>query len=522
MSAIPSIIQAAEAAERDAPRELPPYLSAIAESLREQLGGWAQQEVFWSVTWLDLILFLGVLVLAALLDGGIRLFIRLRARRREREDREDAAAEAGATAEARTEGEMDVDRRTRAETRLWLDVLFAVSRGPFSLVIWVYAVYLGSFFLLREMRIEQPEHLLFRALDWLGSLWGFVVLFWLVARIARVVDERLRRHARVSESRAERILLPVVGRAIRLLAPLIVAFAALPLFAVSPTASAIVRTIASLGLIAAITVLLMRIILALEAAILAEFPVKATDNLQARTVFTRVRVLRKMAVALLIVLAAACMLMVFEPVRQLGASMLASAGLAGIVLGFAAQRSLATLVAGIQIALTQPIRVDDVVIVEGEWGRIEEITLTYVVVRIWDLRRLIVPISYFIETPFQNWTRTSADILGSVFLYMDYSVPLAAVRAEVDRILEDNPRWDGKVKVVQVTDAKEHTIEVRILASAKDAGTAFDLRCELREKLIVFIQQNYPEALPRFRAELKDLGGGVPPKGEGRQELLPG
>jgi hypothetical protein len=163
------------------------------------------------------------------------------------------------------------------------------------------------------------------------------------------------------------------------------------------------------------------------------------------------------------------MLMVFESVRQFGASILASAGIAGIIIGFAAQRSIATLLAGFQIALTQPIRVDDVVIVENEWGRIEEITLTYVVVRIWDLRRLIVPITHFIEQPFQNWTRVSADILGTVFLYVDYTVPVDALRAELTRILRRRALWDGKVNVLQVTDAKEHTLEVRALASAADA-----------------------------------------------------
>ena len=179
-------------------------------------------------------------------------------------------------------------------------------------------------------------------------------------------------------------------------------------------------------------------------------------------------VLKKVALTIIGVFTLASMLMVFESVRQFGASILASAGIAGIVVGFAAQRSIATLLAGFQIALTQPIRLDDVVIVEGEWGRIEDITLTYVVVRIWDLRRLVVPITYFIEQPFQNWTRSSAELLGTVFVYVDYSVPLDALRAQLTRLLEASPYWDGKVNVLQVTDAKEHTLEIRVLASAAD------------------------------------------------------
>jgi small-conductance mechanosensitive channel len=196
------------------------------------------------------------------------------------------------------------------------------------------------------------------------------------------------------------------------------------------------------------------------------------------------------------------MLMVFQPVRQLGTAMIASAGVAGIVIGFAAQKSLGTLLAGFQIAMTQPIRIDDVVIVEGGWGKIEEITLTYVVVRIWDLRRLVVPITYFIEKPFQNWTRTSADILGTVMLQVDYTIPVDAVRQELTRILEESPNWDRKVNGLQVTEAKEKTLELRALMSSSDASKSWDLRCEVREKLVAFIQEHYPASLPLVRARL--------------------
>jgi small-conductance mechanosensitive channel len=222
----------------------------------------------------------------------------------------------------------------------------------------------------------------------------------------------------------------------------------------------------------------------------------------ARGVYTQVTVLKKIAIGVIAVFAIASMLMVFQSVRQLGTAMIASAGVAGIVIGFAAQKSLGTLLAGFQIAMTQPIRIDDVVIVEGEWGRIEEITLTYVVVAIWDQRRLVVPITYFIEKPFQNWTRTSADILGSVFLQVDYAVPVDAVRQELTRLLEASPNWDRKVNVLQVTDARERTLELRALASSSDASKSWDLRCEVREKLVAFVQKNYPGSLPQVRATL--------------------
>jgi small-conductance mechanosensitive channel len=182
---------------------------------------------------------------------------------------------------------------------------------------------------------------------------------------------------------------------------------------------------------------------------------------------------------------------------------LTSAGVAGIIIGLAAQKSIANLLAGFQIAFTQPIRLDDVVIVEGEWGRIEEITLTYVVVRIWDQRRLVVPLQYFNEKSFQNWTRTTSELLGTVFIYTDYTMPVEALREELSRLLETNPKWDKRVGIIQVTDTTETTMQIRALMSARNAGDTFDLRCHVREGLITFIQQQFPEALPKTRVEMQ-------------------
>jgi len=180
---------------------------------------------------------------------------------------------------------------------------------------------------------------------------------------------------------------------------------------------------------------------------------------------------------------------------------LASAGVIGIVVGMAAQRTIGTFIAGLQIAFTQPIRVDDLVVVENESGRIEEITLTYVVVRLWDLRSLIVPITYFIETPFQNWTRVGTDMLGAVFIYVDYTVPVEPVRRELDRIVKGSPLWDGKVCTLELTNATERTVELRAVLSAADSSALWILRCQVREKLIEFIRSSYPEALPKLRTE---------------------
>ena len=233
---------------------------------------------------------------------------------------------------------------------------------------------------------------------------------------------------------------------------------------------------------------------------LARFKIDVADNLQARKHVTQIRILRRVADTLIGLLALGAALMTFESVRQYGVSIFASAGAAGLVLGFAARPVLENLIAGIQIAITQPIRIDDAVVVEGEWGWIEEITGTYVVIRIWDWRRLIVPLSYFIQNPFTNWTRESASIIGTVFLHADYTLPVDELRAYLNDILKEQPLWDGKVAVIQVTDATDRTIEIRALASARTSPEAWDLRCDVREKLIAWIRENYPDSLPLVRS----------------------
>ncbi|KPM32144.1 Small-conductance mechanosensitive channel [Croceitalea dokdonensis DOKDO 023] len=238
--------------------------------------------------------------------------------------------------------------------------------------------------------------------------------------------------------------------------------------------------------------------------VLKKYDVGAADNLKARKITTQFNILERIIIFIVVFLAVGIALVSFDEIREIGVSVFASAGVAGIIIGFSAQKMIATFLAGIQIAVAQPIKLDDVVIVEGEWGRIEEITLTYVVVKIWDKRRLIVPTTYFIERPFQNWTKTSADILGTVFLYTDYQVPIDAIRSELTDILKNTSLWDGEVNVVQITDSKANYVEIRALMSAKDSPTAWDLRVHVREKLIQFLQQNYPESIAHTRLWLRD------------------
>jgi small-conductance mechanosensitive channel len=321
-------------------------------------------------------------------------------------------------------------------------------------------------------------------------------------RIGRLADLALTSIAARSDSTWDDIVLPFLGLTLRRVLPLAGLIAGAPALALAPGLTAIFRNAFSLFLIGTVGYLLYRFVDAAAAVVIRQHRVEVSDNLQARAVQTQVLVLKKVAATAIVIFTLASMLMVFDSVRQFGTSILASAGIAGIIIGFAAQQSIATLLHGFQIAITQPIRIDDVVIVENEWGRIEEITLTYVVVRIWDLRRLVLPISYFIEKPFQNWTRTSADLLATVFLHTDYTVPLDALRAELTRVLSASSKWDGKVNVLQVTDSKERTLEIRALASAVDASTAWEVRCEVREKLVDFLQRNYPASLPRLRGDI--------------------
>ena len=378
---------------------------------------------------------------------------------------------------------------------------------PLALLVWIHGLYLVARLLLDSRPGASWIEPASIALAWGYGLAIVGTAFWLLSRIGRIIEAFLVALAARSDNRWDDVMLPLAGRAVRQLLPLLALILAAPALAVSPDLEEVFGNAMSLLLIGVVAFVLFQVVDAASSLVLQQFSIDDRDNLRARSVHTQVVVLKKVAVTVIGIFTLASMLMVFESVRQFGASILASAGIAGIIVGLAAQRSIATLLAGFQIALTQPIRVDDVVIVENEWGRIEDITLTYVVVRIWDLRRLVLPISYFIERPFQNWTRVAADILGTVFLYVDYTVPVDAIRQELTRILTESPHWDGKVNGVQVTEAKEHTLEVRVLVSAADASLAWDLRCDVREKLVAFIQRNYPESLPRLRASLQSMQG---------------
>jgi small-conductance mechanosensitive channel len=267
---------------------------------------------------------------------------------------------------------------------------------------------------------------------------------------------------------------------------------------------------ASLLLLGAAAWAAVALIYVVEDVISTRYSIAVLDNLGARRVQTQVRMLCRIATGAVMFFAATLMLMTFPTIRHLGLSLLASAGLAGVVVGMAARPAIGNLIAGVQVAFAQPIRIDDVVVVEGEWGRIEEIGTSYVVVRLWDMRHLILPLTYFIEHPFENWTRATADLLATVFIHADYSLPVQEVREELHRILEASDLWDRRVWGLQVTDATERGIQLRALMSAADSGRAWDLRCHVREQLVGFLQEHHPDSLPRLRAELSPAAPNAP------------
>jgi small-conductance mechanosensitive channel len=294
------------------------------------------------------------------------------------------------------------------------------------------------------------------------------------------------------------------GKPISIFLPFIFLSITKSLIVLSPQLLVIYNKVIEISLIVSFAYILVSLVEVFQDFVISTYVLQKEDNLKERKIRTQLQFLRKMFMGLIVLLTIAAVLFSFDGMRRIGAGLLTGVGVSGIIIGFAAQKSLSNLLAGFQIAFTQPLRIDDVLVVEGEWGKVEEITLTYVVLHIWDQRRLILPINYFIEKPFQNWTRLSAEIIGTVFIYADYSLPINELRNEFDRLLTKHPLWDKRVKVVQVTDSKENVVEIRALMSAENSSNAFDLRCDIREGLIYFIQKNYPQSLPKVRATLLD------------------
>lgn len=339
--------------------------------------------------------------------------------------------------------------------------------------------------------------------SWTGRiqpwLWNIIIIASaiILGIIIKTILKLLLRFSKKDEEYSlYRSLLIHVGRPLNHFVPLLVLNLMFPLMVLNQDASNITSHAFDICLVVSFAILLIRSIKVFEDFIFHTYHLEKTDNVRERKIRTQLEFIRKVLVGLIIFLALATILLSFDNVRKIGAGLLTGVGIGSVIVGLAAQKSLSNFLAGFQIAFTQPIRIEDVLVVEGEWGRVEDITFTYVVLKIWDERRLILPINYFIEKPFQNWSRISSDIIGTVFLYLDYSVPVDVLRVEFTRLLEQNELWDGRKNSVQVTNTNEKTIEIRFLLSAENSSDAFDLRCFIRENLIKFVMENYPESLP--------------------------
>ncbi|MBA9078133.1 mechanosensitive ion channel family protein [Rufibacter quisquiliarum] len=348
---------------------------------------------------------------------------------------------------------------------------------------------------IKHFTLDHFPHFLQGAGVIAGAIMVGIIIKWLIFKVLSTYQHWFP-HVWVEA------ILRKLSKPVSYLMPLLALGAALPLLPLTPEAREVFRRVMEISLTVVFAWFLIGWVNVVQYQIRKKHQLDKADNIKERRLFTQLQFIRRMAIILIVFLAACLILMSFPTVRKIGTGLVTSAGIAGVILGFAAQKSLGNLLAGFQLAFTQPMRLDDVLVVENEWGRVEEITLTYVVMRLWDQRRLVLPINYFIEKPFQNWTRTNAELLGTVFLYLDYTAPIEALREELTRILKETHLWDGRVGILQVTDSKERTLELRALVSARDSGSAYDLRCFVREKLVDFVQKNYPECLPLNRTIL--------------------
>ena len=456
------------------------YIDVLSLQFSSVLGSWSRQPLFFAITPAKILLLLLTLIIGFALAGLARVVI-LRYH--------------------------SLGRTKPITERYWRNgMLFALRRALSG-----FFIFTGAFFaavpILPHIGLALGGFPTFAIAAKFAELGYFATALAFCFRLVRLVQNWLNILAKSPSNRWYYAAFPVLGKAL---------YYNLVLFAFStgiyilelpdPLQRVGYKAVAIAGIVAN-AVLLMQTILAVESMVVSRAELLEDDVYKRRRLQTRAQMLRRLLIFVIVVVGIGVVLMAFQPVRQIGTGLLASAGIAGVIAGLAAQKSLSTIIAGLQIAITQPMRIEDVVIVEGEWGTIEEITLTYVVIRVWDRRRLIVPITYFLEKPFQNWTRSSSDLMGAVFLYVDFLIPVEKVREETKRIVEASKLWDQRVFAFQVTDFRSDSVEIRILASAGTSPELFDLRCEIREKILSFLQDRYPSAFPRVRTAFSRLPG---------------
>ncbi|HEX4202031.1 MAG TPA: mechanosensitive ion channel domain-containing protein [Chthoniobacterales bacterium] len=463
-------------------------IDSLSASLSLVLGPWSQRDLFLQITPAKLVLGLVSALIIRLLFQVARFFLRKHSKK----------------------------PRTDTSERYWIDGVLPALRKGINLFSWVTAGLLFVSPLLPHLALASNSQAPFQITSRLAEIGYFLSLIVFVYWIVRSIDRWLNQLARHQPRRWYQPTFPLVGQLIYYDFLLTAFHYLINLLDLPGGAAAIASKIVGIVSILVNTVMVIQMVRALEDIAQVRTEMRNYDTYRYRSLQTRLRVLRQLIIFVLVIICAATILMNFDPVRQIGTGLLASAGVAGVIVGLAAQKSLSTIIAGLQIALTNPMKIDDVVVVDGEYGQIEEISLTYVVVRAWDQRRIILPVTYFLDKSFQNWTRSSSELLGTVFLYVDYLVSIDQIRATAKQVVSDSSLWDKRAFGVQVTDWKTDSVEVRILVSAGTSGKLFDLRCEVREKLLTYLQQREPNAFPVVR----NVGARGGQKADGNQAEL--
>ncbi len=454
-------------------------IDRLSVQLSQTLGPWSQRDLFLQITPAKVILgILSALVALAILQIFRRLL---------------AAAHRW--------------RHSEPSERFWIGGILRALRKGLGIFFWVTAIFLFLSPLLPHIAIGLRSEGIFHLVSKLTELGYFAALIVFCYNLVLLINSWLTLHAQREPRQWYYPAFPFLGKLLFYNFILISLQLGLFLLQLPGPAQALGTKLVSIASAIVNCVTFIQMIRAVEDILINRTSLRDHDIYKFRGFLTRLQVLRRLLVFLIILISIGVILMNVDGVRQVGTGLLASAGVAGVIFGFAAQKSLSTIIAGLQIALTGPMKIDDVVVVEGEYGTIEEITLTYVVVKLWDLRRMILPITYFLDKPFQNWTRTSSELIGAVLLYTDFMIPIEEIRQAAEKIVTASPLWDKRVYGAQVTDWKNETIEVRILVSSDAAGHLFDLRCEVREKILKYLQERNPQAFPHVRTTFFPVDG---------------
>ncbi len=448
----------------------------VGKKIASVLGPWVNVKLWRGITWLKLLASLSLIALFILIERALSAWLKAAMRK----------------------------NPTEEKSVLWKRLLLKAIRPPLSLLILVYGTYAGVSPLFKYFQVVEGRNVVHEMAKSLANLGGTIALIWFIYLLVRAADVLMQTRLNAFPKLADVVVKRCRGP-IQILIMLVVIRSLMPVFAQVPQLYSILTNLLSLVFIATVAWLITQAVYVASEYFESAYTLKSPNPFYARKLHTQMQFLRRLMVTLIILVAVATSMMIFDKVRQLGTSILASAGIAGVIVGFSAQRTLANLLVGLQIAITQPIRIGDIVTVEKETGTIHDIASTYAIVQTWDQRSLIVPLTYFTEKLFQNLTLASSELLGTVSFFVDYSVPIEEIRAELQRILQESPNWDRRNWALSVAELKESSVELTALMSASDSESLGSLRGEVREKLLAFLQKNFPDGLPRFRAEL-DVG----------------